>query len=100
MADPTHLTIFYSKLNGNIFQYATGIESMAYFNKFEAEHSLGFDFIVIPYEPKLTRQLDSFKVDLATKVLILSTSGEDLLVKYQQITEEVAAQTPIEETDV
>jgi hypothetical protein len=85
MANAKDLTIFYTKREGRIHSYATGVETMSYHGVFELDYVQILDIVVVPYDPEITKNIVHYAIDLETKALILSATGEATLTKYKKV---------------
>ena len=67
-----NMTLFYSKKTGEIKSYATGIQDMNYFGNDKEDYTLIWDYVVIPRDDKVIRNLEIFKINLDTKELTIN----------------------------
>ena len=67
-----NMTLFYSKKTGEIKSFATGIQDMNYFGKDKEDYELIWDYVVIPRDDKVIRNLEIFKINLDTKELTIN----------------------------
>ena len=68
----SNMTLFYSKKTGEIKSYATGIQDMNYFGNDKEDYTLIWDYIVIPRDDKVLRNLEMFKINLDNKELTIN----------------------------
>lgn len=62
-----NMTLFYSKRNGNIQNFCTGIQDMNFFGESKEDYEIIWDFIVVPYNELVLSNKDMFYIDLETK---------------------------------
>ena len=67
-----NMTIFFSKKTGEIKSFATGIQDMNYFGNDKEDYELIWDYVVIPRDDKVIRNLEIFKINLDTKELTIN----------------------------
>ena len=67
-----NMTLFYSKKTGEIKSFATGIQDMNYFGNDKEDYELIWDYVVIPRDDKVIRNLEMFKINLDTKELTIN----------------------------
>ena len=67
-----NMTLFYSKKTGEIKSFATGIQDMNYFGNDKEDYTLIWDYIVIPRDDKVLRNLEMFKINLDNKELTIN----------------------------
>lgn len=67
-----NMTIFFSKKTGEIKSFATGIQDMNYFGNDKEDYELIWDYVVIPRDDKVLRNLEMFKINLDNKELTIN----------------------------
>lgn len=65
------MTLFYSKRNGEIKCYSSGIQDMNYFGEDKADYEIIWDFIVKPVDEYVLKNIKLFKIDLETKEIAM-----------------------------
>ena len=64
-----YMTVFYSKLDGEIMNTSAGKETMFFFADREKEYSLIWDYIQLPYRAEVMQFPQLFKVENGEVVL-------------------------------
>lgn len=73
-----YMTIFFSKMDGEIMNTAAGKETMFFFADREKEYSLIWDYIQLPYDLEVMQFPHFFKVENGE--IVLKTMG---ITKYK-----------------
>jgi len=65
------MTIFYSKSSGEIKNFATGIQDMNFYTNDKDDFSIIRDYVVLPKDDFVLKNIDQFKINLTAKTLEL-----------------------------
>jgi hypothetical protein len=75
-----NMTIFYSKSNGSIKGAGSGIQNMNIYGDDAEDYSLIWDFIVLPIDDYVIKNVQLFKINVNTKNLEMIPQENNYLI--------------------